>query len=119
MSLKSHIIVIIVEIETFWKENIFRHVVDPFWVPKSFGQTKLSSDDPIFNKMVDHLKVLQMLEIYLLYLKGELIIKTRTIEVGISDPSSFNKGIFKIFVSSCNNEHFFSLFESVFLFPLS
>lgn len=69
--------------------------------------------------MIDHLKVLKIIEIYLSLLKSELIIETSTVEIWISNPTPFNQSIFQVFVSSCDDENFLSVLQTIFFLPLA
>lgn len=60
-----------------------------------------------------------MVVVQLFYLESKFHIETRTVKIGISDPSSFHQSFLQIIISSSNNEDFLSLFKSIFLFPFS
>jgi hypothetical protein len=65
MHFKAHIVVFIIQVETFWVEVVLRSIIYPNQISQTLCQSYFCSYTPVLQKVVSHLKIFQVVIVYL------------------------------------------------------
>ncbi len=118
MFLKGNVIILIIQIKTFWIVIIFWNVIYPNRISKRLCQTNFSRNYTIFLKVIYQLIIKNIFIVYLSPLESEFHIKAGTMAIWVLNPSPLSQCFFKLWVSTSHNKYFFIILKSILLFPL-